>query len=472
MKNQNICIFFALVYIAVLGACFSPWDGSGGDKNLKYTVTLVDSDGKPIGVESTQTTPIVITVPQGEWAIEVKADALQDDDFAATRQRFVGGAKVKVSAKEEKITLSISEMTPAIQVENWSQVSNAFEGGWDAYLEGINWKPKSDSPEYYIEIIGDNLSAGKTTTLNADKNIVLWTKKKVTITRGTGGSLFKIDNGTLTLGRDEPGQGDITIAGNDNTDNNSLITVSGTLIMYDKVTLTENTASGNTGNNNNGGGVFVANGGRFFMEGGTISDNVSDPKNMPGDNAGGGGGVYVDSGGEFTMNDGMISGNRTTGHGGGVRVYGKSKDVDKDGIFTMNGGTIYDNKVVTNNSEDNGGGVRVRGIFIMTSGTISVNKAPSGGGVSIADSGNGTGTFTMNGGTISGNTATSNSGGRGGGVRLFPGGIFVKEGGTIYGNDAPDSDLRNTAGEGHAVYAEKNKNVIRLDDTQNGTLDL
>jgi hypothetical protein len=167
------------------------------------------------------------------------------------------------------------------------------------------------------------------------------------------------------------------------------------------------------------GGVYVS-GGRFTMNGGTISENTSDDNGIGG---GGGGGVLVESGGTFTMNGGTISGN-VSATGGGVYV--------QTGMFTMNGGEI-------------------RG-----------NTAPVGGGVALQQ-----GKleydftrFAMNGGTIRGNTAVT----YGGGVALYESYCgFSKTGGTIYG----DTDATHTAGGnenivtagaggkyGHAVYVD------------------
>jgi hypothetical protein len=459
MKNQKIFIFCALLCITLLCACFSTWDGSGGTGKValknpgtpgveEYTVILTSPGHSSIESEPTRGSIIVIDVPPGTWNIEVREEG--PEGLTA-----LGDAQVEVKPGETK-EVPVT-MYPAAQVnkkKTFSDAFNYFEGqdDIDDYVDDPNIENNSLC---YVEIT-ESITVDDIATLSGRKNITLRADKNVTITRGTGGTLFQINGGSkLTLGG--VGQGTIIIEGNDTSGNESLIKVSGTLVMHEGVILTDNTASGNSEyNENNGGGVYVDNGGKFFMEGGTISNNYSDPKDMPNDNAGGGGGVYVHTGGAFTMKNGLITENKTTGHGGGVRVY-------EGGTFTMDGGTISKNEVDSTNSLDNGGGIRVRGTFTMNGGTISGNEAPSGGGVSVGDSGNGSGTFTMNDGTISGNKAKI---GHGGGVHVDKAGTFTKTGGTIYGNN--NNNLQNTAiGNGQAVYAQSG-NTTKLKNTTAG----
>ena len=173
-----------------------------------------------------------------------------------------------------------------------------------------------------------------------------------------------------------------------------------------------------------GGGVYVASGGTFNMNGGTISRNTAHS----------GGGVYVDlgdydydnskeiPGGTFNMNDGTISGNMAY-YGGGVYVH-------DGGTFTMNGGTIIGNAEI-GDAENEGGGVYVEsgGTFNMTGGSITGNTAKGDGGGVHVDKG---GTFTMNGGSITGNTAKGEY--SGGGVYVYYGTFNLSGSPTITGN--------------------------------------
>jgi len=169
-------------------------------------------------------------------------------------------------------------------------------------------------------------------------------------------------------------------------------------------------------------------GGKFTMNGGTISGNT---------------GTGVSVGGTFTMNAGEISGN-TANFGGGVSLSSYSSTAISGPSFIMNGGKI------SGNTSSNGGGVYVSGgfssgeqggSFIMNGGEISGNTADSsGGGVYISGGIDGTkGSFTMKGGTISGNTAKgSGSSGLsvGGGGVCVGSAIFTMDNGIISGNKA------------------------------------
>ena len=187
-------------------------------------------------------------------------------------------------------------------------------------------------------------------------------------------------------------------------------------------------------NNVNGGGVslkgtYDANDTLFEMYGGAITNNENTVKSYldSADNSGGGvtltnaafnlyggditnnssklgGGVYVD-GDTFSMYGGTISGNTASTYdkssGAGGGVYINS------GSFTMTAGTISKNE-----SKGSSGGVYVYGKFTMTGGNITQNKAANGGG-GVFISGRSC-SFTMTGGNITGNTASN-----GGGVYVY-----------------------------------------------------
>jgi hypothetical protein len=105
-----------------------------------------------------------------------------------------------------------------------------------------------------------------------------------------------------------------------------------------------------------------------------------------------GGGVHVASGSSFTMEGGTISGNTAT-WGGGVDVRGR---------FAMSGGIIRANASTRKNKNGGeGGGVHIQagGSFTMKNGTISGNKADGGGGGVYCNARNG-GSFVKSGGSI------------------------------------------------------------------------
>jgi len=200
-------------------------------------------------------------------------------------------------------------------------------------------------------------------------------------------------------------------------------------------TITNNTASGNSGG--------VVNVGNFTMSGGMIANNT-----------GGDGGGIANYLGSVTISGGIIA-NNTAGVGGGI--------YNSDGTLTMSGGTIINNTAqsggginngwnftmfggtVANNTArsnyyDYGGGICNWWNFTMFGGTVANNTAQSGGGI------NNQWNFTMFGGTVANNTAQS-----GGGIdNRSPGdvtnafyGNFTVLGGTV---------ANNTATNGGGIY--------------------
>ena len=107
-----------------------------------------------------------------------------------------------------------------------------------------------------------------------------------------------------------------------------------------------------------------------------------------------GGGVYIAPGGQFTMNGGSIVGCKANDNGGGVMV---DCDETRGSKFTMNGGAI-----IGCVAKGHGGGVETQansgnalhGAFIMNSGVIEHCVANKYGGILCS------GPFIMNGGTI------------------------------------------------------------------------
>jgi len=235
----------------------------------------------------------------------------------------------------------------------------------------------------------------------------------VLFTIGSGVTLV-LDENVALVGRG--GAGSHVTAAN----NNYLVRINsgGTLIMNEGARIVGNSFSTSTTWNahvtSQGGGVHIANGGTFTMNGGDISGNRATTTitisgtGIAGASLSQGGGVFVANGGAFTMNDGIISGNQATA--------------------TRSGGA--------------------QGTW---AGAFVPNITAQGGGVSVVSGG----TFTMNGGEISGNQTTATrptgSGGnivpQGGGV--FVAGIFRISNGIVRGNEtAVATALRNTSGDG------------------------
>jgi hypothetical protein len=276
---------------------------------------------------------------------------------------------------------------------------------------------------------------------------------------------------------------DITLQGISNN-NKALVVIGssttkkGKLTMKDGGRITGNTNS--SGQMTPGGGVQVAAGNTFTMEGGKIDNNHA--KSSGGYYGGYGGGVYA--GGTFTMSGGSIENNSAgiatyPGYGGGVYA----------STFTMSGGVIKNNECVKINdgvaestfNNTNGGGVYASGTFIMSGNAeISDNSAETGGGVSV-----GVATFDMQGGTIARNRVSI----AGAAVAVSEYSTkFLKSGGVIYGTNVGADSNKATDGAGsvHSIeiyeatyddpptatkfYYDDTANIgIVLDSTQTGT---
>ena len=212
----------------------------------------------------------------------------------------------------------------------------------------------------------------------------------------------------------------------------------------------------------NGGGVYVAvitYAGDFRLKGSSAIYSNSASSN--------GGGVYVASGATFTMNGGEIYSNTATTSGGGVYVGGT--DANTKGIFNMTGGTIGKDNSGTYlfNKAANGAGVYVAayGEFTMQNAEILGNTATtSGGGVYVIANG----TFSMTDSQIYGNSATT----FGGGVYVAANGFLSMTDSQIYSNSAKTSgggiytlgSVTATSGV-NKIY---NNQVTNTSGTQNG----
>ena len=169
----------------------------------------------------------------------------------------------------------------------------------------------------------------------------------------------------------------------------------------------------------NGGAVWLK-GGKFVMNGGTISKSRS--------TGGNGGAVYM-YGATFIMNGGSISAEAPQGRGGAVCAY--------SGRFEMNGGTITGKVPETAKYYDTargysgyGGAVYAEYTTInINGGTITGSSAAEGGGIYAKKA-----TLTMGSANITDNTAAKG----GGGIYAYECALTI-DGATITGNNGGDS---------------------------------
>ena len=169
----------------------------------------------------------------------------------------------------------------------------------------------------------------------------------------------------------------------------------------------------------NGGAVWLK-GGKFVMNGGTISKSRS--------TGGNGGAVYM-YGATFIMNGGSISAEAPQGRGGAVCAY--------SGRFEMNGGTITGKVPETAKYYDTargysgyGGAVYAEYTTInINGGTITGSSAAEGGGIYAKKA-----TLTIGKANITDNTAAKG----GGGVCVWDSALTL-DGTTVTGNNGGDS---------------------------------
>jgi hypothetical protein len=305
MKNRNIIMIIAALCV-MMGACFSPWDGSDEQGNIvinvgsggaraalagvdEYVITLTNF-GETSLYKTTNGGTADFSVQPGPWNIVVCA--MGSSDASPIKEvKGYGGADVEVKARAKTdVTITVEP----ISIGGVTKVVSTWKGLKDVFESNLN------QPEKVI-ITGD-LSAYSSMNLSHGWNITLLPKpgENITITKNyidaPGNSLFRVLSGCiLTLGLGGM-NGEITINGGGyKASNSSLAYVEGTLNMYNNVTLTNNYTT--ISNPQRGGAVSVY-GGTFNMHGGTISGNST---------VNNGGGVYVNSG-SFSKDGGIIYG--------------------------------------------------------------------------------------------------------------------------------------------------------------------
>jgi hypothetical protein len=331
MKNRNIVMIIAALCIVIMGACFSPWDGSddqgsivinvgnGGAREgeaiagvTKYTITLTNSGETSISQITTGGTAIFPALQPGPWNILV----------CERDSKLKGYGEKDVEVKARAVTDVTINMKPAGNVtevvSTWAHLGTAFQQSDEQVIVITNHLNANSTIE----------TKNKRVTLLAEKDVI------ITKTQSIRNSLFRVtSDSTLILGTLDGGSIIIDGGGYREGLNSSLICVgptgvvgdgggdNNTLEMNGRVTLTNNYA--------------------------TIDDR--------------GGAVVVD-GGTFTMNGGEISGNKAT-FGGGVLIL--------SGTFTQNSGKIYGSNggINSNNATHSAGG------HAVAVGSITVNTS-------------------------------------------------------------------------------------------------
>lgn len=292
----------------------------------------------------------------------------------------------------------------------------------------------------------------------------------------TGNEKIRVSNATLNLGVSD-GSNTLNIegAGPSGVSGNSLVTIynNGTLNMYDGVSLSNN-YSGHMALS--GCGVSIGEDSTFNMYGGSIHNNKTTT-------GGQGGAIVVDNtNGKLNMYGGEIKNNYSCQLGGAIFVLNGNKVEITGGTISNNradfGGALANQEGVvsiknatisSNNATYYGGGIYNQNnqgdsSVTLESSTVTNNTAWYGGGIMNYGTG-----FVLKNNTIAGNTATGYTESSGGAV-YNASGILTSENNTISNNNASyrgggihseaevvsknDDINKNTAQSGGGVFLE------------------
>ena len=255
------------------------------------------------------------------------------------------------------------------EVTSSQELTEALEGTAETVRLGAN-----------IEI-SESLTVRRTVTLDLNGCVLKMTNN--------GGSVIKVDSG----GNLKLTDSDTTAAHKFTPDANGLWALDETAGTK---TVTGGVITGGTGTNGpngirGGGGVYVAEGGKFTMNGGNIAGcTVRASKGLAL-----GGGVYVAKDGEFTMTDGSIAGctaqatSDDSGYawGGGIR---------SEGTTTLSGRAEIRDCHATGDSSRAGGGISNGNGHLTISGNVTITGCTADGQSDAV--------FLFYGGSISGGT--------------------------------------------------------------------
>jgi hypothetical protein len=420
---------------------------------INYAITIPSFANGSVSashISATVGTEVTLTVTPGQ-GFKLTANSLK---FNGTT---ISGSPYKFTMPASEVTIAAAfEETGgggALQAGLYVGSSDIPEADTETLAKAFTWIRNSGISGGEYTIVADNENVSSTYSIGSGaiansstgetiKNLKITlkgTSENAIITKTGTGSLFSIygvsgDVPEFTLEN-------ITLDGTGNTGTYALVVV-GNTVTTKRGKLTMNVGSRITGNistGTTGGGVQIAAGGEFVLDGGLIDKNQ----------AANGGGVCVTANSTFAMKSGTIEKNKaysgSNAVGGGVYAAAS---------FTMEGGVIQKNSAESSNPSLNGNGGGVA--FQMASGSFTMNgdakimenTADQGGGVYV-----GAGTFTMENGTIAGNTAKK----LGAAVWIQQGtyGPFKKTSGTVYGIGSNTNNNKATGGksdsEVHAI---------------------
>ena len=349
--SAPVKIIAAAFFILSLSACFSPWDGSGGEGTLTFNFGGANGSARGVYVEADEYLNFshkvilwnsankiaaeqeffgsggTISVPAGTYTVTIKGYGKNDTD-ENVKLRSYGITEENVHVKSGQNAPVTVNMKSAAEVGSWQELMDIF-----TEVNSFGDTSLTKASEFYV-IINKDLMVGITdedeTVNNNNSKITLISEQPIKIDASKSvGKIFSIgpnaSGAVLTLGIKNM-TGTITITGsNTGTSNTPLITVSrGTLVMNDRVSIINHNNTGNDTDNDagNGGAVFIGEGGTFEMYGGEISGNTANY----------GGGVFVSRGNFYKHRTGGEIFDNTAKEG--QAVYATNDDL-KDIVFNF-----------------------------------------------------------------------------------------------------------------------------------------
>ena len=291
--------------------------------------------------------------------------------------------------------------------------SNIFwMGGVDASLE-LNVKNLTLADSYYDAQAGGAIYAQENSTINIDNVDFVGNVSDGGAIHAQQGSYINVDNSNFI---DNDGA---------SISDKEYSTGAISLFAFGELRVTNSHFEGNKGFN--GGAIHITSS-DLFVENSTFIDNDSTPgKDRINYIPGAGGAIYADAatvprdekfygllpehelegeqeGGVISVNNSYFEGNRASGQGGAMALWGYSQDqvivtnntvinneviLNKDnmaeggGIWLMGYGTVENNTITNNRSEDKGGGLFIWGEVPTTvsNTTFADNKAAKGGAI-------------------------------------------------------------------------------------------
>ena len=291
--------------------------------------------------------------------------------------------------------------------------SNIFwMGGVDANLE-LNVRNLTLADSYYDAEAGGAIYAQENSTINVDNVDFVGNVSDGGAIHAQQGSYITVDNSNF-INNDGASISDKEYA-----------TGAISLFAFGELRITNSHFEGNKGFN--GGAIHVTSS-DLFVENSTFIDNDSTPgKDRINYIPGAGGAIYADAatvprdekfygllpehelegeqeGGVISINNSHFEGNRASGQGGAMTLWGYSQDqvivtnntvidneviLNKDnmaeggGIWLMGYGTVENNTITNNRSEDKGGGLFIWGEVPTTvsNTTFANNQAAKGGAI-------------------------------------------------------------------------------------------